>query len=186
MPHLFVPPRVKQELLEERRQFEQCILNACTTDPVCEQWNKELQRLDPRLRLVKAPEYLVIGMPLEPGYYHLVRDNETTFPTVTPVRGEHGEYREPDSRLLEQLKGMDLWNANVIAAHKLQQETERRQAEQDKHRTRDARQGDILERWHAVSRTQVSMNRETAWSQNQAGQRAAKANARGRRPSEGT
>lgn len=166
---LFVPPSVARELLDERAQFIQALLNACHQDQVCVEWDLELQRLDPRLKMLKAPEHLVIGMPLEPGFYHLVRWNENAPPSVTPVRGEHGEFRVPDSGLLEKLRGLDLQNARVVAQHKLDQARAQASHLRGKLNRRQARQEDTLERWRAVSRTQVSMNTDTPWAQNAAG-----------------
>jgi hypothetical protein len=166
---LFVPPSVARELLDERLQFIQTLIRACAKDHICHEWDRELQRLDERMEMFKAPEQLVIGMPLEPGFYHLVRWNETAPPSVTPVRGEHGEFRVPDSGLLDKLRSLDLQNAQVVARHKLEQARAQATHERDKLNRRQARQGDILERWHAVSRTQVSMNTDTPWAQNAAG-----------------
>lgn len=169
MTDLFVPPRVARELLDERMQFIQALIRACHKDAICNEWDRELQRLDERLEMLKAPEHQVVGMPLEPGFYHLIRWNEGAPPSVTPVRGEHGEFRVPDSGLLEKLKGLDLQNARVVAEHKLQQARAQISHERGKLNRREARRGDMLERWHAVSRTQVSMNTDTPWAQNAAG-----------------
>ena len=180
MSTLYLPPRVARELLDERQRFAQCLRNACDTDAVCDEWNPELRRLDPLMQLVKAPEYTVIGMPLVPGFYHLLRWNETTAPSVSPVRNADGSFRVPDSALLDKLRFLDLQSAQVVAAHKVMQARERVSAAREKANTREARQGNILERWKSVSRTQITMNTSVPWSQNHRGERAAKGHARRR------
>jgi hypothetical protein len=173
MPQLFVPPTVARELLDERRQFTAAVIKACKKDDVCRRWDKELQRLDPLLEMIVA-DVQVVGTPLLAGYYHLVRMNETTMPTVTPVTGPNGERIEPPGRLLEQLKATDLWNPQVTRlrerAVKAEQERNARLQEQ----ARTDRQADMLEQWRAVSETSISMNRSAPWSQNVSGRRGRK------------
>lgn len=169
MATLYLPPKVARELLDTRQQFAQCLRNATTVDAVCAEWGPELRRLDPLMEMRKAPEYTVIGMPLVPGFYHLIRWNETTAPSVTPVRHADGSFRVPDSALLDKLRFLDLQSAQVVAAHRVMQERERLTAERDKLRTREGRQGNILERFVATQRTQVSMNPDVPWAQNAAG-----------------
>lgn len=181
MATLFLPPRVARELLDERQRFAQCLRNACDTDAVCDEWNPELRRLDPLMQLVKAPEYTVVGMPLVPGHYHLIRWNEGAPPSVTPVRHADGSFRVPDSSLLDKLRFLDLQSAQVVAAHRVMQAREQIAEAREKANTREARQGSILERYKAVSRTQVSMNDETPWAQNHAGYKRVRGNTR-RRP----
>src|SRR5258706_6870468 len=114
-PHLFVPPSVARELLDERQQFSAAVERGTYSDPICEQWDRELKRLDPLLRMRRAYDAYVIGTPLLPGHYHLIRDNPGAPPSVTPVRGPGGEFVYPPGNLLDRLKTMDLWDARVAA-----------------------------------------------------------------------
>lgn len=173
MPHLFVPPAVAHALLEERRVYAADLARACHTDHVCDRWNRELRRLDPLLRMVRAPEMEVVGTPLVPGCYHLIRDNPDAPQSVTPITGPDGGFREPPGSLLEQLQSMDLQNPSVRRMRARVQQKLDEQQDRRREEIRGERQRDLLERWRAVSRTQVSTNTDTPWSQNVNGRRGA-------------
>jgi hypothetical protein len=170
-----VPPKVKREHRENTAQFAQAIRNATHEDATCAKWNRELERLDPLLRLVKGPDWLVIGTPLVPGAYHLLRANPGAPMSVTPIVDSEGRaLMEPPGKLLEQLQGMDLQDVRV---ERMRERIRRAEAEREERRkvgVREGRRAEALERWRAVSETQVSMNRDTPWSQNAAGKRGAK------------
>jgi hypothetical protein len=73
--------------------------------------------------------------------------------------------------VFDALAEADLWNerANRDRARiKREAEEAKRRREEQERRDRDA---EVLERWKAVSRAQVSMNRDVPWSQNHAGRR---------------
>lgn len=168
MSRLFVPPKVARELLAERQKYVADLDAACHVDQVCKDWTRELRRLDPLLRMVRAPEYPVVGTPLLPGHYHMIRDNPGAPPSVTPVRGPNGEVDPPGS-LLERLKSMDLQDARVVAAREREQREVQASHDRDVQRHREDRDQNILEKWLAVSRTQISMNDSVPWAQNHQG-----------------
>jgi hypothetical protein len=174
LPKLFLPPKVHADLVEERRQFAADLFNVTYIDDTCVRWNRELRRLDERLSMRRAYDTPVLGMPLEPGLYHLVRDNPDAPPSVTPVRGPDGGFCEPPGGLLEQLKGMDLQNVDVVRTRARIEALEARRVERHKEELREERVEETLERWAAVSETQVSMNREQPWSQNVKGRKGVK------------
>lgn len=174
MAQLFIPPKVHQELLEERRQFAADLFNCTYVDDTCIRWNRELRRLDPRLSMRRAYDQPVLGMPLEPGCYHLIRDCPDAPPSVTPVRGPDGGFCEPPGGLLEQLKSMDMQNPNVIRMRARIQALEERRMERHKEELREERIDETLERLAAASQTRVSMNPDAPWSQNMNGRRGAK------------
>jgi hypothetical protein len=177
MGRLFLPPRVARELLEERRQFAGAIDRETYKDEVCHRWDKELSRLDPLLEMVRARDCFVVGTPLLPGHYHVIRRNEGAPPSVIPIRGPEG-FIYPPGRLLEQLKTMDLQDARVERMRERVQRSLEERAERDRERVREERQREILERWWATSRTQVSMNPDVPWHQNAAGRRGARPKAK--------
>lgn len=170
MPHLFVPPKVARELLEERREYVSLLDEACHVDEVCKDWTRELRRLDPLLRMVRAPEYPVYGTPLIPGHYHMIRANPGAPPSVTPVRGPNGEI-EPPGNLLEKLKGMDLQDARAAADMQRAQREVQAAHDRDHARHRESFDEELVERVAAVTRTQVSMNPDVPWAQNHQGTR---------------
>jgi hypothetical protein len=174
MPKLFIPPKVHKELVEERRQFAADLFNCTYVDDTCVRWNRELRRLDHRLSMRRAYDTPVLGMPLEPGLYHLILNPEDAPPSVTPVRGPDGGFCEPPGGLLEQLKGMDLQNVDVVRTRARIEALEKQRVERHKEELREERIDESLDRWAAVSETRVSMNRDTPWHQNAAGKRGAK------------
>lgn len=173
MRHVFLPPKVARELIEERQKYVSDLDAACYVDQVCKDWTRELRRLDPLLRMVRAHEYPVIGTPLLPGHYHMIRDNQGAPPSVTPVRGPNGEIDPPGS-LLERLKSMDLQDARAVADREREQREVQAAHDRDVERHASARDGELVERVLAATRTQVSMNPDVPWHQNAAGKRGAK------------
>src|SRR4051812_33046097 len=106
MGRLWTSPKVKPEHLDNTARFAQAIRNATHENHVCRKWNRELERLDPLLRMVRADHY-VIGTPLVAGAYHLLRANPTAPLSVIPIVDPEGRpLPEPPGRLLEQLQGM--------------------------------------------------------------------------------
>jgi hypothetical protein len=174
MARLFLPPNVARELLDERRQFTAAIDRETYKDEVCHEWDRELSRLDPLLEMVRANECFVIGTPLVPGHYHVVRRNPGAPPSVFPVRGPDGEFTHPSGGLLEKLKTMDLQDTRVERMRERMQKSLDERQEREKQQAREERQEEALERWLAVSRAQVSMNADAPWSQNAAGRRGAR------------
>lgn len=72
-------------------------------------WNRKLKSIDADLQLVKAHDHAT-APGLKPGYWHVIRTASGVPPTVIVHEGPNGEYRDPDSGLLENLKRGDMWN----------------------------------------------------------------------------
>lgn len=166
MARLFVPPRVAEQLRNETLQFAAVIEQACHQDYVCKAWTKELQRLDPLLSMVRAPDRQIVGTPLVPGAYHVKRDNPGAPPSLIPVLAEDGSPMHPPGRLLEQLKGMDSWNTDVASMQRRIRAAEEDRAEREKLARREERQAAILDQYKAVTNASVSMNPDVPWVQN--------------------
>lgn len=162
----WVPPKVAHELREETRAYQASLDLVCTTDRTCDEWDRELRRLDPYLKMRKAPDRPVLGMPLHAGCYHLIRDNPGAPPSVTPILSDEGGFRMPPGSLLEKLKSLDLQDGRVVQERRLFVEMEAKRQEKEKLDRREERQAHALDRWRAVSQASVSMNRDTPWAQN--------------------
>jgi hypothetical protein len=173
MSRIFVPPRVARELAEESRQWAADLDKVCHTDKTCEEWTRELRGLDPKLRMVRAPERPVLGLSLHPGCYHVIRDNDFGAPpsVVTAVRGPDGEFIEPPGKLLDAIKSMDLQNPAVVRAMAARVAAAQAQEERQKANRHEEKVDEVMERWDAAHRAQVSMNTDVPWSQNAAGLR---------------
>lgn len=166
---LWVPPVAQRELVERRMEYQANMIHMLQMKHTMDEFNKQLQEIDPYLQLVKAEETVAAGNPLKPGYWHVVRHNPGAPPSVMTIEGENGEYIEPTSRVFELLQKNDMWNSNSLKEENRKrralQEAENRQRERD----REARQEEMLERYLAATRTQVSMI--PGWSQNVAGKK---------------
>lgn len=171
MGSVWVPPKVSAEMMAERQRFnaemqEQAVVNRLVGE--MERFNYELRQIDERLELVFIPSHADPGATgCRPGYFHVVRRNDNAPWSIMVVEGDNGEPVEPTSRLFEKLRESDLWNPNVMRRVREKERRAEEAAEREKIREREARQGEIQERWDAVTRTQVSMNRDTPWTQNQ-------------------
>lgn len=178
MPELLLPRSVVREIAKRKWAEQRAEWRAQLdkmfdwNDPVCVAWSPYLRELCPQLRLGRAKGRAAEpGFTVLPGYYHWVRDNETAPPTVTPITGPEGEWREPDSGVLEDLAMCDLQNPKVFMRLLAQREERERAIEEERAREREERQQEILGRYLAGTRVQVSMNDHSPWTQNARGRR---------------
>lgn len=185
MSRLHLPARVERELQKEkwvdqrREHRSQLFAMLNFDDPVCRRWTPELRKLDEHMSMARGRERA--GGLVKPGYYYFVRDAETAT-TLIPVTAADGEsWAEPDSRTLEALKASDLQDPRVFAKVLAAQVLEEQQAERDKLREREARQGELMERVAAATRAQVSMSDHVPWAQNAAGYNRIRKNKRTRK-----
>lgn len=145
-------------MMNERRQQEAALLAATTH---LAEWNKRLREIDPYLQLVKARENTTLPG-LKPAYYHVIRHNPGAPPSILVVEGPNGEFREPDSGLLEQLRRDDLWSDRSIAERE-RRERERERAEQHaKEHERSERVDEIHDRLKAKASPGVRVPKKIA------------------------
>jgi hypothetical protein len=114
-------------------------------------WNERLKRIDPALQLVRASSNAT--MPgLRPGYYHVVRDNGASPPTIIVHEGEDGEWLEPNSFMLERLEKGDVWNTRAVRESEKITKAAAREAEAERVLEREDRKEELKSRIkHAVS-----------------------------------
>lgn len=188
---VWVPPRVSRELREESRRREQQAALALHAEERWD-WQKrfdaQLDRVVPGMKLARCPDPApldAVAQGARPGYWHVVWPGYKGGPlnvqpltldtdTGEPRLGGDGPGVEPGSWVFDALAKADLWSERANR----ERERIRREAEvaRDRRleRERAERDADVLERYLAVSRTQVSLNRDTPWSQNAAGRRGAR------------
>jgi hypothetical protein len=182
---LWVPPSA-DPLIDARRQID-AERQALADEQIHElltdvrHMNAELRRIDPYLELVlvgdraPGPSHPDYDPAIVPGRWHVVRHNPDAPDTWMPVTGHDGSYTEPTSRIFDRLAEGDMWTEE----YGNRQRRRAAKAAAEKQRARDNRREqqreEFVERYHAATRTQISMNTSTPWSQNHAGQRAAKA-----------
>lgn len=184
---LWTPPRVSRELALETQRREAEALKVIAVErgfKWVQDFNRDLDEIEHGLRLLWCPDpapldAVVCGA--HPGRWHvyrpatsgpmnclaLVRNTETGDVQL----GGQGDFVEPGSWVFEKLKAQDWWSGKVLAERNRQErrlEEARRKREEDERADFDR---EMYERYQAVSRTQVSMNRDTPWSQNASGAR---------------
>jgi hypothetical protein len=108
-------------------------------------WNRELKQVDPYLELVFAPE-AADAPGLVPGRYHLLRHNPGGPPSLIPLQGPEGEFREPDSSLFQLLRESDLWNDQAERARRKTAEALERAKERRRQREREQRVEELVGR----------------------------------------
>jgi hypothetical protein len=165
----WVPPKVAAELVEERRQFQADVEQQVDRARI-ERWERELKRVDERLKLVLAKPQ-AWGTPLRPGYWHIIRDNPGAPPSIMPIQTPDGGYMEPGAHMFDMLARSDLWDPRIMQHVRAARRRSEEAAERERAAQRQERQEHLRERVKAATRTQVSMNRDTPWAQNHAGTR---------------
>lgn len=172
---MFLPPNVSRELLEERAAREAKALQAISTE-VQQAWvddfNRELHRIEPGLKLVWCPDPApvdAVAAGAKPGRWHVMRPNPGAPISLLPIVMPDGGFRQPDSSVFEDLRKSDLWSSvNLEERRRARMRLEDARVRREE-RERVERAEHALEMWRSVSRTQVSMNSSTPWSQNHAG-----------------
>lgn len=171
---MWLPPSIDRELRERTRSFNEDILRSIVVDdrdPLLREFTRRLQEFSPRLLMVRAREAVVPGVPMKPGYYHvLVRTDDAPW-NIAVVEGEGGEFIEPTSRVFEKLVEGNMQHAGVRKRYKRLQREEHDREEHRKANDREERREHLHDLVNAYTRTSVSLNPETPWRQNQAGRR---------------
>lgn len=167
---LFLPASVLRETIARREQFRADVLASIElddSDPFLREFTPKLQAFDPRLMLVRASESIVPGLPMKPGYYHLLIDNGPAVPlTVTVIEGEHGEYCEPTSRLFEKLMSGDMREQRNLDRFAEQARREHEANAKELADNRADRRQHLKELVNAYTRTSISMTDARPWTQN--------------------
>jgi hypothetical protein len=174
---LFLPPRVAAELQQESQRHAAEVMGSLEVGATIEKWDRMLREIDPRLTMMKAKDWVKTGTSLKPGHWHLIRDNsdKAAPPSVMPISGPNGEYVHPDDcvdAIFARLRQNDLQRPGALREIREQEERIRQAHEKAREVEREERQQEILERFQAGTRTFVSMDRSTPWTQNANGRRA--------------
>lgn len=174
---VFVPPDVARDQIEQTEEFRELALKiARRYEGIMRYWTDRLrfELDDDRLELIFWPPDAPVEQGLEPGRYHVMRRNDDPAPpTFIPVEGEKGEFVEPGEWLIAKLRESDLQNPQLVRAMKARKRTLELSREREQERDVEERREHIRDLWNAHLRTSVSFNRDTAWTQNAAGKKAA-------------
>ena len=166
MARMWVPPKVERRLVEERNAYTASVESMVDRfRGVMNELNPRLKEIDPHLELIFAPPN-VTAPGLVPGRYHVMRHNPGAPPSLMPLEGPDGEFIEPGSRLLDELRSRDMWSPEAVNDRRLEREARERRQAAEKARQDELRRDELRERWAAASRAFVSMNMDAPWTQN--------------------
>jgi hypothetical protein len=168
---LYLPASVQREIADRRDSYRAAVLDSIDTEcqePLLLEYCARLQSLDRRLLLVRARETVIAGVPMKPGYYHLLIDNGPGIPvTVTVIEGAGGEFCEPTSRIFEKLGAGDMREQRNLDRFERTERDRFESVEREKARDRDERREHIGELVKAYTETSVSLTDARPWTQNQ-------------------
>ena len=178
MTRMWTPPTVSRELRQATMLREAMAAEGLKQER--EKWvddfNRDLDRIWQGMRLVWCPDPApveAVAMGAKPGRWGILMPSQTGGPaSVKPIVGPDECFVDPSmnaSMIFDTLRRSDMWNSEVRADRRRAEREAERAAEKRKQEEREERTQDILERYLAGTRTQVSMNRDTPWAQNAAG-----------------
>lgn len=167
---LYLPSSIRDEVLHRREQFRADVLASISlddSDPFLREFTPKLQAFDARLMLVRASETIVGGLPMKPGYYHLLIDNGPSIPlTVTVIEGANGEFCEPTSRLFEKLMSGDMREQRNLDRFAAEQRATFEANAREMADARAERREHLKDLVNAYTRTSVSTTTARPWTQN--------------------
>lgn len=166
---LLLPDSVVRDVREQARVD----LGLGERDQACEEYTRELRRIDSYLELVKFPERAAPHPGLVPGAYHIVRWNPTMAPTVEALIDGFGQPLALGSWVFDKLREADLWSGEAQRDRERMNRRAMAAKEAARARERADRQEELRDRLNAATRTSVSM--VPGWSQNASGKKGRKA-----------
>jgi hypothetical protein len=117
--------------------------------------------------LVRALDAVVPGVPMRPGYYHLMVDNGEYAPlTVTVIEGASGEFAEPTSRIFEKLFAGDMREQRNLNRWKQAERAEFEANARELERDNEERREHLRDLVNAYTRTSISTTTARPWTQN--------------------
>lgn len=178
---LWVPPKVSQELLDERARREAAVQKVALVEERWK-WKKEfdaqLDRIVEGMQIVFCPDPCPLeanAAGLQPGRWNLVWPGYRGGPlNVKALEDDSGAFVEPGSWVFDMLAREDMWNERATRErNRIKREADEAKARRVE-RERAARDQDMLDRYLAATRTFVSMDRSQPWTQNASGRKARK------------
>lgn len=165
MSVLWTPPGVRREKDVVARDTADIRLAAALRGQL-DWWNRELKAIDENLEMVWFDDGVdIVGV--VPNRYHVLRVSpDPTVPVnIIPITDDEGGFVEPNSAVFDRLRAGDMWNDRAVMDREKRRADAQAAAERQRERETEDRQAEILERWVAATRAQVSFG-DAPWSQN--------------------
>jgi hypothetical protein len=174
MSSLWLPPQVSRELRQSTLEYQAEVFAHARQSAFLDYWTRELKKIDPRLEMIKAnDDATVVG--LIPGYYHVMLVLADGPPSLLPIMGDHGEFVEPTSRILDRLREGDLQNPEAMRARRERDERAAAQRKRDAERDAEDRVAQMVDHYKSFTETRVSLSKAAPWSQSVNGRRGTRA-----------
>jgi hypothetical protein len=166
---LYLPPHIAAQ---KRHEFEQRILRCVTIeDARAREFTTKLQRISPKLWMVRAQDTVDADLPLWPGYYHILEINDDGYLHVKVVES-NGAYAEPGDWIFDVLARGNLRDRRVRDRLADLEREEREAGEKELQTANENRKERLQEIVKSATRAQVSMDRTIPWTQSSDGRRA--------------
>jgi hypothetical protein len=174
---MWLPPKVSRELVDERHQFARTLQDNVIREKMLhvkgliDEATYRLRQTfgDDRLEVVRAADTVASTSPLKPGYYAVIRWNEDAPPTVINIEGPDGEFVDLDGHIeavVRMMHNNNMRDREVRERIMRHREEREKAAECEKARDNAERREELRDRLNAATRTSVSMNPDTPWTQN--------------------
>jgi hypothetical protein len=172
MTNIALPPHVQKRIdLDRRAEYWAALKrNFTIEDPRCQEWTRKLQHLSRDLFLVKANDKVEIGVPLRPGFFHLLIMPRDAPPLLTPLTNGD-EFAEPGDWIFDVLNRGNLRERRVRETIEREQEAEQAAIEKERRTAKENRMERVRDIVNSATRAQVSMDRSIPWTQNSDGRR---------------
>jgi len=169
MAQLFLPPRVARELAQRTLSYRADVMASIDLEGSRHllELAMAVQRVNRHLLLVRARDQVVLGVPMKPGYYHLLEDkgSESSAPiSITVIEGPNGEFVEPTSRVLEKIAAGNAKERRNWERWEEIKRGEKAANDREQANNNEERRDHLRELVNAYTRTSVSMHGD--WTQN--------------------
>ena len=169
MADLWLPPGVTQEMHQNTQRFNAGLLERLQGQPKLDRFDYELRRIDPYLSLFQAPEDPAAGrgLPIRPGFWHLLRQNPGAPWSVMTIEGPEGEYVDAlqcPSAVFDQLRKQDLWREGSLRERQAREDKARESEQRIKDEQVEEITQEVLERYAAGNRAFVGWT-GNGWTQ---------------------
>jgi hypothetical protein len=172
MSQLVLPAHVQKRVDLERRAryWAQLQCNFTIEDERCQEWTRKLQHLSPDLFLVKANDTVEPGVPLRPGFFHLLIMPPDAPPLLTPLTNGD-KYAEPGDWIFDVLNRGNLRERRVRDTLERAERDAHAANEKERQTAKENRMQHAREIVDSATRAQVSLDTTIPWTQNSQGRR---------------
>lgn len=169
---LLIPAHVQKRIDLERRAEYWALLkrNFTIEDPRCQEWTRKLQHLSRDLYMVKANDRVEMGVPLRPGFFHLLIMPRDSPPLLTPLTNGDS-YAEPGDWIFDVLNRGNLRERRVREALEREDQDAQAAIEKERRVAKENRMERVRDIVNSATRAQISMDRTIPWTQNSQGRR---------------